>query len=211
MPQYRVTVTSLHMRAEPKVSSRSVGFLHNDEIVSRTAISDDGQWFQVKRRDGLEGWSFGKFLTAVGDQPVTPMGRFPWMPIAYGEMGVKEVPGEGSHPRILEYLGTTTLPNESKQTDATPWCSAFVNWCVERAGYEGTNSAGAISWKKWGRSTSIPELGCIAVFRRQSGNHVGFYVQESAGKIRLLGGNQSNAVGYGNYKRDDLLGFRIPG
>lgn len=211
MARYRVAVTSLHMRAQPKISSRSVGFLHNNEIVDGLDVSSDAQWYKIRRSDGAEGWSFAKFLSTGVEPPVTPMGRFPWMPIAYGELGVEEAPGAASHPRILEYLGTTTLPNQSKQSDETPWCSAFVNWCVERAGYEGTNSAAAISWRQWGKKASTPELGCIAVFRRQNGNHVGFYLQESAGKIRLLGGNQSNAVGYGNYNQADWLAYRIPG
>lgn len=62
--------------------------------------------------------------------------------IAKKEIGVTETPGILSTSRILEYDLATTLKSQS---DETPWCSAFVNWCFIVAGliidYPGTYAA----------------------------------------------------------------------
>ena len=50
---------------------------------------------------------------------------------ARGELGVQEDTGPGSNPRVIEYLHSTTLEGGAASTDETPWCSAFVNWCVD--------------------------------------------------------------------------------
>ncbi|HOZ21236.1 MAG TPA: TIGR02594 family protein, partial [bacterium] len=118
------------------------------------------------------------------------------------------------NPRIVEYLQSTMLESPWNANDETPWCSAFVNWCVERAGYEGTDSAWARSWFYWGTIIESPERGCIAVFKRNNDpycGHVGFFIEENQNGISVLGGNQSNSVKTSWYSRDDLLGFRIPG
>ena len=80
----------------------------------------------------------------------------PWLEIAEREQGVAEVPGAGDNPRVVDYLMSTTLGSLENQNDETPWCSAFVNWCMEQAGIKGTNSAWARSWLDWGKE---PEEG----------------------------------------------------
>lgn len=41
----------------------------------------------------------------------------------------------------------------------------------------------------------LPELGCIVVFTRQGGGHVGFAVgRDKFGNLLILGGNQSDAM-----------------
>jgi uncharacterized protein (TIGR02594 family) len=96
--------------------------------------------------------------------------------------------------------------------DETPWCSAFVNFCVEQAGFAGTDSASARSWLNWGRKTDTPVTGCIAVFERGAppSGHVAFYVSQSADQIKVLGGNQGNKVSFAHFPKFRLLGYRIP-
>lgn len=132
------------------------------------------------------------------------------MPFALNEQGVREIDGPGDDPRIVAYLQTTTLPGVLAMQDETPWCSAFVNWCLRRADVEGTHSAAARSWLHWGKAIETPRRGCIAVLSREGGGHVGFYLREWAGHIQLLGGNQGNAVGVRSYERSRLLGYRVP-
>lgn len=138
-----------------------------------------------------------------------------WLTIARQEIGQQEVAGPEDNPRIVEYQRATTL---RATDDETPWCAAFVGWCLERAGVPSTRSARARSYEEWGRPVSMtaPVPGCIAVFWRGSKDsgqgHVGFYVGGSvaAGSVDVLGGNQSNSVKVSTYGTDKLLGFRWP-
>lgn len=134
---------------------------------------------------------------------------FPWMDHALAELGVHEVEGTGAAARVLEYLRTTSLPPSMAATDETPWCSAFVNWCVSRAGLKGTGSAAARSWLTWGQPLAVPARGCIVVLTRDGGGHVAFYLRSSGGRVQLLGGNQGNAVCVRAYDQSRVLGYRI--
>jgi len=84
-----------------------------------------------------------------------------------------------NNPDIVKYLQTTTLDRDAARNDATAWCSSFTNWCMEQAGYIGTDDALAESWKKWGEEISEPRYGAITVVTRSADPvqyHVGFYV-----------------------------------
>lgn len=209
MSKYIVTASSLNVRSEPKLTGEVVGHLAHDEIVEVISISGDGYWYKIQIDEGLTGWSSHKFLAAYQEE--TRDEEFPWMPIALREVGVKEYAGAADNPRILEYLSSTNLRPADRSHDETFWCSAFVNWCVEKAGYEGTDSAWARSWMNWGKELARPRRGCIAVFKRDQGGHVGFYLGKTSDKIRVLGGNQSDQVRVSNYGTSMLLGYRIPG
>ena len=145
--------------------------------------------------------------------PVNPQGA-PWMAFAIQEKGQREIAGKfRNNPRILQYHATTTL---AASTDETPWCSAFVNWCLLRAGIIGTNSAAAKSWVNWGKvSAAIP--GAITVLQdnslqRGSGYHVGFLVQDTGSHYLLLGGNQHDEVRTSKYPKRSwrLVAHRWP-
>jgi uncharacterized protein (TIGR02594 family) len=133
---------------------------------------------------------------ATGAGPQTPGSGGSWMDIARGEMGQKEIAGGRDNPRIVEYHRSTSL---RASNDETPWCSSFVNWTLEKAGYKGTDSAAAISWKDWGRKVDglgQGRAGDVVVLRNKASgqNHVGFLDHAGGGKVTLLGGNQSNQV-----------------
>lgn len=143
----------------------------------------------------------------------------PWYEIARKELGVKEVAGSVAHPRILEYLASTSLPANLSRSDETAWCSAFVNWCMRQAGFHGTGLANARSWLGFGEQFAQPRVGCVCVFSRDdagpASGHVAFYVGEHVdphgqAMIRVLGGNQSNRVCEAPYAKARLLGYRWP-
>jgi uncharacterized protein (TIGR02594 family) len=141
------------------------------------------------------------------------MKTYPWMPIAEREIGVKEVPGPGDNPRIVEYLKSTLMGKPDNENDETPWCSAFLNWCIEQAGLAGTNSAWARSWLNWGREQDYRDewKGCICVLSRGPYfGHVGFLVAYDANRVKLLGGNQGNAVGHAWFPMERVLAYRVP-
>lgn len=97
---------------------------------------------EVGKGRAKTGWVFAKYLAKQAEEtsPVVEHEEFPWMSIAVSEIGQKEVPGTGNNPRVIEYLESTDLDAVSASKDSTFWCSAFVNWCVEKAGYAGSNA-----------------------------------------------------------------------
>lgn len=133
-----------------------------------------------------------------------------WLQIARGELGTAEKAGKVHNPKILEYFAVSGNPHV--KDDETAWCSAFVNYCMVKAGYKGTMSLAARSWLTWGRE-SKPQPGAILIFSRGSSTwmgHVGFYVGETATHYEVLGGNQSNKVTISKYPKASLLGCRMP-
>jgi uncharacterized protein (TIGR02594 family) len=132
-------------------------------------------------------------------------GGTPWFEIAKREMerGVREIPGRVHNPRIVQYHKATTL---RATTDETPWCSAFVNWCMKQAGIKGTRDARAISWLNWGQKLNSPRPGCLVVFN----HHVAFYHSTSRNRLQLLGGNQSDRVKISRYSKSSVRAYRWP-
>jgi len=133
-----------------------------------------------------------------------------WLKIARGEMGEAEVPGPESNPRIAEYLGTVGMAGD----DEIAWCSAFVNWVITMDGREGTNKPNARSWMNWGRMVNLDDVlpGDVCIFSRGNSwqGHVAFYMAHDDTAVRVLGGNQSNAVCLATYLRNRLIGIRRP-
>lgn len=134
----------------------------------------------------------------------------PWLVIALGELGEREIVGAKHNPRILEY-GTAVRLRVT--TDEIPWCACFENWCLreawrtEKAGgllgdevamLLGTGSAAAASFATWGEETEI-RLGAVAFWGKTDPDaggtgHVAFVAGWTDAHILALGGNQMNQV-----------------
>lgn len=132
-----------------------------------------------------------------------------WMQIARGEVGVSEQPGPATNPRIAEYHATT---HGGPEPDSVPWCSSFVNFCITNAGLPGTLSKMARSWMTWGRDAGAFEPGCVVVLQRGAApkGHVGFCIDADGGLVRLLGGNQADAVTIATFDTSRVLARRLP-
>ena len=139
----------------------------------------------------------------------------PWLVIAYHELGQHEIPGSQENKRINDYHAATTLGRVSEKW---AWCSSFVNWVMEKAGFDPTRSAAAKSWLKWkgGRLLNLakekPQRGDIVVFHRGKKwqGHVGFYIDETRSGINVLGGNQHDEVNISTYSPKKLAGVIRP-
>lgn len=134
---------------------------------------------------------------------------------ALKELGIKEVEGPEDNPRVVKYLEAVFDDNDEKGIhDETPWCSAFVNWCVQSVGGKGSRSAAARSWLQWGKEPLKPQVGDIVIFRRGKSKwqgHVGFLAEDFDAFpffVKVLGGNQSNSVCFAMYRKSLILGFR---
>lgn len=131
--------------------------------------------------------------------------------IALKESGVTEIVGSKHSSRVLEYHHATSL---KASDDETPWCAAFVNWCLLQAGIPGTNSALARSFQKWGIPAFNPKEGDIVVLWRDSKistkGHVGFFVKRDAKYVYIFGGNQGNKVCLSKYPIERVLTYRMP-
>ena len=130
------------------------------------------------------------------------------------QWGVRDV--AGLRVRIASYLSTVGDPLTDPRTHkTTEWCSAFVNWCMEKSGIHGTGHDNAQSWLGWGVPLPLPEWGCVTVFWRKAPDsdrgHVGFFLGYSQdGDVLLLGGNQTRNPQVCVRKYHHLLGYRWP-
>lgn len=135
-----------------------------------------------------------------------------WMQLARSYLGTKEVKGAKNNPEIVQWFAESG--HGWIKDDSVAWCAAFVNAMLERAEVKGTESVAARSFLQWGKKLDKPKPGAIAVFWRGSKSgwqgHVGFFVSEDATHVKVLGGNQGNAVSIANYPKSQLLGYRWP-
>lgn len=133
----------------------------------------------------------------------------PWMEIAEGYRGTKEIVGKAHNPVVVGFFAKAGHP-EIKD-DETAWCSAFVNAVLYEAGIKGTNNLLARSWLNWGVKTSSPRYGDIVIMRRGNSSwqgHVFFFLSMDNEYVYGLGGNQSNAVTKAKFRRSEILGYR---
>jgi len=132
-----------------------------------------------------------------------------WLTIARPLVGLHETPGADHNPEILGMW--RAIKRSGIQSEDTPWCAAFVGACLERAGIRSSRFESAASYLKWGVRLDGPAHGCIAVFSREGGGHVGFVVgQDEAGKLLVLGGNQGDSVSIKAFPHDRVTGYRWP-
>lgn len=113
-------------------------------------------------------------------------------------------------PLIADYLKTGGVNLNPSQL---AWCAAFVNSSLAQAGIKGSGSNLARSLLNVGEATEQPQKGDLAVFWRGDRNgplgHVGFYDSMTPdGRIKILGGDQSDAVTYTTMNPGKLLGYR---
>ena len=84
-----------------------------------------------------------------------------WLAAAWAEFGVREIPGKDDAPEILRYFREAGDTNA--ETDATPWCAAFLGAMLKRGGQAGTGSLLARSYLAWGDALDTPRLGASVV------------------------------------------------
>jgi len=147
-----------------------------------------------------------------------PLEVTPWT-MAMRFLGLTEVAGSVDNPTVMAML---TLDNEWPQNDETPWCSAFVNYICWLLYLPRTSSLMARSWLELPTEVALADAESgwdVVILKRGTGDqpgpevtrapgHVGFYGGLEGDKIKVLGGNQGNAVSVSEYPVSRLLGIR---
>lgn len=99
-----------------------------------------------------------------------------------------------------------------------PWCGDFVETCIRLRlpdevfpGALEVNPYWARNWMLFGEECA-PCYGCVAVWERGSGGHVGFLVGHDDEAWHVIGGNQQNSVTVARMSKRDrkLLATRWP-
>lgn len=121
-----------------------------------------------------------------------------WLAKAHEEMGVEEVAGAESNPRILEYyasVGHAWVKDDSKQA----WCGYFLAWLFKDTHPLPAEPWRARAWEAWGDPIGEPVPGAVGIMPRTSDpalGHVFLFVQWSKDRQHVygLGGNQGDKV-----------------
>jgi uncharacterized protein (TIGR02594 family) len=117
--------------------------------------------------------------------------------------------GFGSADVVSEarrYIGSNPTDRRSL------WCARFMNYVLERSGYQGTGSDKASSFARYGRRVSGPQIGAIAVMSRgRRGGHVGVVsgIDENGNPI-IISGNHGNEVAEAPYPRGVIYAYVMP-
>lgn len=132
-----------------------------------------------------------------------------WLAEARKNIGIKETKGGVHTPEVLKYW--KDIKRGGIKDDETPWCAAFVGAMLERSGIKSSRFESAKSYLQWGDLLTQPVVGCVVVFTRDGGGHVGFVVgQDKSGNLLVLGGNQGDAVNVRSFPRSRVTGYRWP-
>lgn len=188
-------------------------------LIAQTHLSEKG--FYTGKLDGLWGplsedaaqrWDDGELVAAIPPADAVQGAPTPY-DLARRHLGTKEIPGSRDNPTIVRWgrLVATWYAD-----DETPWCSAFVNAMAIEAGYERSGKLNARSWLNVGEKIDrkFVRPGDVVIFWRGDRNgwegHVGFVVSRDAERenVRVLGGNQNNAVTEATFSESMLLGYR---
>jgi uncharacterized protein (TIGR02594 family) len=155
-----------------------------------------------------------------------------------GGAGIGESSGNAVVDQARKMLGKNENIDEKELTDylnaysgsylstvkgaANAWCARFVNATLEASGVKGNKSMSAASFKTFGQEVYNPASGNegltnarpgdIVVIGRQggSGSHVAIFegYDPLTGKVKVIGGNQSDSVSETTYHQRQIQAIR---
>ena len=134
------------------------------------------------------------------------MSELAWVAEARKHIGLAEVAGKQHNSTIVNWL---IKLGAWWRDDETPWCGTFVAHCLRQVGRPVPQHwYRARAYESYGTRLDKPAYGCIAVFSRQGGGHVGFVVgQDKQGNLLVLGGNQGNKVSIAKFSRSRVTAY----
>ena len=132
-----------------------------------------------------------------------------WLRVARKDLGLRELRGAPTAPRIASWLKALKA---WWADDETPWCGvAVAAWMQQSSITLPQHWYRAKGWLEWGYELELPVVGCVVVFERDGGGHVGLVVgKDTRGRLLVLGGNQGDAVSISPFDPTRVAGFRWP-
>lgn len=138
-----------------------------------------------------------------------------WVANARKMIGTKEIKGTAHNKQILHMLDSAFKATGQKTwiaDDETPWCGTFVGYVMAESGLNKhipKDFYRARAWESAGTKLDKPAYGCVVVFSRQGGGHVGIVVgRDNHGNIMVLGGNQGDMVCIKPFARSRVTAYR---
>ncbi len=127
---YRVTTAVLNVRAGPGTNFNVVGKLNLNDVVEGLALSPDRLWLQLRRADGLEGWSSLDYLTPASAPP--PPASTAWYR-ANANVNVRE--GPGTNFNVLNSLKQNDVVESDEVSADGEWVhirrfDGLIGWCA---------------------------------------------------------------------------------
>lgn len=140
---------------------------------------------------------------------VNTQNELPWIAEARKYIGQREIKGDKHNPLILSWL---LKLKAWWANDETAWCGLFTAYSLLTAGREiPKHWYRATDYLKYGLALEKPAYGCIVIFTRVGGGHVGFVIgKDKYGNLMVLGGNQGDAVNIKSFSLDRVNGYRWP-
>lgn len=132
-----------------------------------------------------------------------------WLIEARRHIGLREIHGAPTAPVIAGWLAKL---GAWWADDETPWCgTAVAAWMQACSVPRPKHWYRAKGWLDWGIDIGAPVVGCVVVFEREGGGHVGLVVgRDTRGRLLVLGGNQGDAVSVAPFSLDRVAGYRWP-
>ena len=134
--------------------------------------------------------------------------------------GIKEIAGPSSHPQILAWLKRceALYPTDLTIDDSKyAWCGVFVGNMVldERASNIAMPAPpkyfqAAAKWRDWGTKINFlkAQRGDVVVLTRKGGYHVAIISGVTNDGIKVIGGNQSDALTIAEYPWSKVVSVR---
>lgn len=128
--------------------------------------------------------------------------------IARTYIGLSEIGSTNKHPTIDGWA--TSL--SGKWLIGQPWCGTFMAQVFKESGLLAKvpkDFYRAKAWEAAGTKLDKPAYGCVVTFTRDGGGHVGLVVGKTkTGMLKVLGGNQSNAVTIQDFDPKRVTAYR---
>ena len=128
--------------------------------------------------------------------------------IARSYLGLTELGSTNKHPTIDVWAKSLS----GKWLIGQTWCGTFMAQVFKEAGLSTKvpkEFFRAKAWEAAGTKLDKPAYGCVVIFTRDGGGHVGFVVGKTkSGMLKVLGGNQSNAVTIQDFDPKRVTSYR---
>ncbi|WP_171334248.1 TIGR02594 family protein [Acinetobacter sp. CFCC 10889] len=149
---------------------------------------------------------------------MTKQSELSWVAVGRTRIGTHEVKGAKHSPLVLSMWDVSFKATGQKtwiKDDETAWCGGFIGYCFAQENNQvliehiPKDFYRAKSWANSGTALKKPAYGCVVVFSRTGGGHVGIVVgKDKHGNIMVLGGNQSDAVNIKPFSTSRVLAYR---